>query len=902
MNCNEKRKRENLNDVVLDKTDFKEAEVYSSKYERKNSNDLHVSSCFSNKQRLFSNEITDSSVSVIEGAKLDDVKLLTHSNYCLCGNYAKDINASYNSGKTYDTCNNNLCLESTLINTGIPQKAKEKRTPKNTLNCEHEDSQLHLSTLIQSNSLPSLLLHISQSLNEGWELDRGKMNFFRSRFQRSTSYDHESGLGVGRTNSRTTNNTDQLLKDIRRKRMESNSIAAQNVSSNLFPSMLGRGEKTTSRKDEEKTFTSYREAIDKDRFRPSIRPRISSPKPIPSNPLNPTPSLDMVNQAPAFHKSHSYASDTSSYLKNAAVESPISQHIPSWRKVPKDTKEIDSYTSTSERLSSSLLSPSMETPNTRSPKWFVELSNTESLQNKMESVSSDPKSNNCPEIISSDEEKQSFEAIYDNPDKKPIEEYSISINLILNKNKLSGDTKGIESKVPFDDSTKTSLELRNTKIDNNDEKDNDSTSMEVPTRRRRRPENRKNSSGSKSNSGTFRRRRRRKGDEKSPNRKLETGGSRTSSFRRRRRSEEIEGSDDDANPFTKRNFDSEQQKKSFKEPFSETPCYTSSSVVAKYEIEKKNNHDQNSSSAPYLPLVAVLKNQEDVGSTGEAPKVVENDAVKVPKPIDHQMPEPLNCIEIKSAAQWKAMSEMMTWNFESVQEEQEEDVECIDKKENKKREHKISLSTTTEGDNSKRVITYKLSPNDDICNPVGFTPVEAKQLRLICWRVKPWKEAKSRKLFSSQFGEQWGVDCDEVYQGLFIGDKATASNIKFLNRYGITHVLNTAEGKDEGLVDLSDEYFEGSGIRYLGFPLWDNPSCNLLPYFGIASEFIDDAISRGGKCLVNCQMGVSRSASCAIAYMMIKEDMGVKEVLTLFRKSRDCRPNDGKYQDMAKDL
>ena len=179
MNCNEKRKRENLNDVVLDKTDFKEAEVYSSKYERKNSNDLHVSSCFSSEQRLFSNEITDSSVSVIEGAKLDDVKLLTHSN-CLCGNYAKDINASHNSRKTYDTCNYNLCLESTLTNEGSPQKAKEKPTRKNHLNWEHEDSLKHLSTLIQSKSLPSLLTHISQNLNESWEIDRGKMNFFRS--------------------------------------------------------------------------------------------------------------------------------------------------------------------------------------------------------------------------------------------------------------------------------------------------------------------------------------------------------------------------------------------------------------------------------------------------------------------------------------------------------------------------------------------------------------------------------------------------------------------------------------------------------------------------------------------------------------------------------------------------
>ena len=185
--------------------------------------------------------------------------------------------------------------------------------------------------------------------------------------------------------------------------------------------------------------------------------------------------------------------------------------------------------------------------------------------------------------------------------------------------------------------------------------------------------------------------------------------------------------------------------------------------------------------------------------------------------------------------------------------------------------------------------------------PVGFAPTEAKHLRLVCWRIKPWKETKDRKLFSSQFGEAWGVDCDEVYQGLFIGDKATASNIKFLKKYGITHVLNAAEGKDEGLVDLSSSYFEGSGITYLGFPLWDTPCCNLLPYFGCASEFISNAISSGGKCLVNCQMGVSRSAACAISYLMISHGMDAKDVLTLFRKRRDCRPNDGKLKKHHKD-
>lgn len=47
----------------------------------------------------------------------------------------------------------------------------------------------------------------------------------------------------------------------------------------------------------------------------------------------------------------------------------------------------------------------------------------------------------------------------------------------------------------------------------------------------------------------------------------------------------------------------------------------------------------------------------------------------------------------------------------------------------------------------------------------GFQPTTVPQLRLLCWKIKPWKQPKSNKLFSSQFGVQWNVDCDEVFPG-----------------------------------------------------------------------------------------------------------------------------------------
>jgi len=105
----------------------------------------------------------------------------------------------------------------------------------------------------------------------------------------------------------------------------------------------------------------------------------------------------------------------------------------------------------------------------------------------------------------------------------------------------------------------------------------------------------------------------------------------------------------------------------------------------------------------------------------------------------------------------------------------------------------------------------------------------------------------------------WGVDCDEVYPNIFIGDKASAENTRFLSKMGITHVLNAAEGTWEGSVDLSQDHYNGTNIKYLGLPLWDDVNACILPYLGVANEYISSALNEpNGKCLVNCQMGVSR--------------------------------------------
>ena len=876
--------------------DLPEGKLPILKYEGKNLNDFNVASFFSSNDCFTSEEKRDSSVSVIEGAKKEDVGLVTETN-CLCDNAGNKIDTFHDFGKKDKSCKHSS-PQNTSVSTGDYSQIKEKRDIlqeeqfakiKKNIISETKDKRLLIECNKETLQKELKLLssaHLSQSLKELTDLNQAEMNYFRSRFNRSSSYDHDRGRSAARGSSLLSNNTDKLLKDIRSQRMRT-STAAQSVSNNVVSSVFKR-DNSASKGDNIHPYSFSNEGISKIPSRFLSKSTVSSPKAIPYSFSNTTPSSDFLSPKTS---SQTCLNEKSSYSPFTCVENSSVQKTYSFGNTSNDPKIIS--TSTNERVDASLTNTSIATKKITSPKWNVEYQNTKEAESDVQASKYRPYSRSTR--ISFNEENNASFKTGENSENPPIEEYSINVKLVLNKKVTSDTDEIVQSK---DD--ETGIETNNDEPCESSYDANKQTNPEIKGsslnegsfRRRRRPEGRMESNNSKPNSGAFRRKRRPEETKKATTKK--EGGSKSSSFRRRRRQEDAEGPDD-SNPFTKRNFDSEQ-KKSFDDTEDTGPrMKPSSTPISSYDIKDTSSCEPPllECEAHQLNMAAEIGKGENELRSEKVPIVEKREEGPMIKPKD-QMPEPLDCIEIKSAAQWKAMSELMTWNFGSLKEEPDEEIDIGCKLEHREGTEKVPVSINIEKPDEQRHITYKLPSYDTTLDPIGFSPVESKQLRLICWRVKPWKETKNRKLFTSQFGEQWGVDCDEVSEGLFVGDKASASNINFLKRYGITHVLNTAEGKDEGLVDLSSDYFEGSGITYLGFPLWDNPCCNLIPYFGCASEFIDNAVSSGGKCLVNCQMGVSRSSSCAIAYLMIKEGMCVKDVLTLFRKSRDCRPNDGK--------
>jgi len=122
----------------------------------------------------------------------------------------------------------------------------------------------------------------------------------------------------------------------------------------------------------------------------------------------------------------------------------------------------------------------------------------------------------------------------------------------------------------------------------------------------------------------------------------------------------------------------------------------------------------------------------------------------------------------------------------------------------------------------------------------------------------------------------------------------TSLNVHVLRCFNTQFLSDTAaEGTHFCQINTGSYYYADVNMKYLGINMLDLPQTKISIYFQETADFIDRAIQGGGRVLIHCMVGLSRSATLVIAYLMIKRDLTLEEALRTVRRHRQVRPNDG---------
>ncbi|ORX65686.1 DSPc-domain-containing protein, partial [Linderina pennispora] len=126
----------------------------------------------------------------------------------------------------------------------------------------------------------------------------------------------------------------------------------------------------------------------------------------------------------------------------------------------------------------------------------------------------------------------------------------------------------------------------------------------------------------------------------------------------------------------------------------------------------------------------------------------------------------------------------------------------------------------------------------------------------------------------------------QIMDLLFLGGEGNFDGMQ-LSKLAITHVLNVAR-------EVTGPMRSGENVDMAGHPIayrhyrWDHDEPDLHKYFDECFAFIDAARSRNENVLVHCQLGVSRSASLVIAYVMRTLGMGFSAAYEYVQSRAPC--------------
>ena len=139
----------------------------------------------------------------------------------------------------------------------------------------------------------------------------------------------------------------------------------------------------------------------------------------------------------------------------------------------------------------------------------------------------------------------------------------------------------------------------------------------------------------------------------------------------------------------------------------------------------------------------------------------------------------------------------------------------------------------------------------------------------------------------------------QIFKWMYLGTFESACNPSELRKLGINYILNCA-------YDCKNTQLP-KGVTELHLKVRDEPNFEIFEYFEKANIFINKVRAKGGILLIHCKLGISRSPSFVLAFLMKYYNFSLQNALKFVRKIRpQVNPNEGfmnhldKYEKLFK--
>ncbi|CAG9762255.1 unnamed protein product [Ceutorhynchus assimilis] len=135
------------------------------------------------------------------------------------------------------------------------------------------------------------------------------------------------------------------------------------------------------------------------------------------------------------------------------------------------------------------------------------------------------------------------------------------------------------------------------------------------------------------------------------------------------------------------------------------------------------------------------------------------------------------------------------------------------------------------------------------------------------------------------------TNIQEIIPGVFLGPHP-ATHLHYLSHLkekGIRYIICVCPEHESPNPPEND-----GSITYLNLDIADQETENILRFFPLVNNFIDEALAKKSKVLVHGFSGNSRSATLVLAYIMEKYNMAMRDALQFVKTKRNTvEPNEG---------